>query len=65
MNKKISKKVEELRQAIIENASDITVSVSVFINSQGCNFEIAERTPESLNADRISMRNLRGDFIKQ
>ena len=65
MNDKISKKAEELRQVIIESASELTVSASVFINSHGCNFEITERTPESLKADGISMRNLKGDFITQ
>jgi hypothetical protein len=63
MNDKISKLAEELRQAIIESTNEITVSASIFINSQGCNFEINERSPESLKQDGISMRNLKGDFI--
>lgn len=63
MNSKITKLAEELRRAIIEDVSGITVSVSVFMNHQGCEFAVSERTREGLRRDSISMRNIGGEFI--
>ncbi len=64
MNKKINELAEQLRQEIIKESSDRTVFVSLNINFQGCNFEIEQRTPYSLKMEGISMRNLKGVFIK-
>lgn len=47
-----------------ELSTDTTVSVSIFFNCDGVTVETSERTPESLMAAGISMRNLRGEFIK-
>lgn len=69
--KKMDKKQErlhaaltELHLACIDACSDLTTSVSVHINCQGYNTEVKERTPESLRKDGISMRNIKGEFIK-
>jgi len=64
MNNKIQKLAEALRQAVIEDASDITTRVVVYMNSEGNNFEIIQRTPESLKRDSISMQNIKGVFIQ-
>ena len=64
MNNKIQKLAEALRQAVIEDASDITTQVVVYMNSEGNNFEIIQRTPESLKRDSISMQNIKGVFIQ-
>lgn len=40
------------------------VSVTLFFNSQGYTIEVNNRSYESLKRDGVSMRDIRGDFIK-
>jgi len=64
MNDKIEKLKEELRGACMEFSSEETVSITFFLNSTGWNTKISERSADSLKEDCVSMRNLKGDFIK-
>ena len=47
-----------------QEAPDKVVSFRLFVNSQEVVTEFSERYPDQLKADGISMRNLRGEFIK-
>ncbi len=60
----VYEKIGELQRLLIENCSDETVSVRIFFNCEGFQTEHTTRTPESLKRDEISMRNLKGEFIK-
>ena len=64
MGEEINKKLDELRQLFIMGSTECTVLVSIHLTSIGWTTSIEERTPESLKEDRITMRNLRGEFIK-
>ena len=61
---KINAAIANLRIALEENTDDACVSVRLFFNSEG--YELTEeiRLPDELKRSGISMRNLRGDFIK-
>ena len=54
----------ELQEAVKESSYDTTTSFQVFITAQSCEVTINNRSPESLRNDGISMRNIRGEFIK-
>lgn len=62
--KKINEAIENLRNVLIEELSEHTVSAEVFISASECKFSYNVRTPAKLKAEGISMRNLAGDFIK-
>lgn len=62
--KKIDEAIENLRNVLIEELSEHTVSAEVFINASECKFSYNVRTPDMLAAQGVSMRNLAGDFIK-
>jgi len=64
MKTEIQKKINELHAALKEHASNEAVTFSLFINCEEVRVEIAQRTYEQLNSGGISMRNLRGEFIK-
>jgi len=65
MNESIQKLADELRLAIIEEVSDITVSVSVLFNLYDSDFETLERTPESLKEADVDIRNIKGKWIRE
>ena len=64
MNDKIKAAIENLYKALKENSSDYTVSVSVFFNAYEQKIEINERTHLQLQSQGISMKNIKGEFIK-
>lgn len=64
MNKRVRKAVSELHAILKEELSEETVSFNLFVNSEGAQIEYSERTAESLIQDGISMKNIRGDFIR-
>jgi uncharacterized protein (DUF488 family) len=65
MTAKINSAVESLVEALREESSEHMVTFRLFVNCQGTRVETYERTPEQLKAQGISMRNLRGEFIKK
>lgn len=60
MNKEINKKIEELKQLF----SDYTTSVNITITGHDTVIRISERTPKQLKDSYISMKNIKGEFIK-
>ena len=67
MNTENDNKTDELIAALEQHLKatlpESCVSAQVFFNSHGFEFEYTTRSAESLKAEGISMRNLRGDFI--
>jgi hypothetical protein len=64
MHPNIQAKIEELHAALKEHTPNTTVGFKLFINSQECEVTWRTRTPEQLRQDGITMRNIRGDWIK-
>lgn len=64
MSEDLQKALENLREILQRECNKRTVSVCIFVNSQGCEISYTLRSPESLKRDGISMRNIKGDFIK-
>lgn len=64
LGEQIEQKLKELRELCQLGASKETVHISFHLNSYGWNTEIQERTAESLKNEGITMRNLKGDFVK-
>ncbi len=56
--------IKQLRDELQRTEHAHCVSVDIFISSDGFEINRTLRTPQSLGRDGISMRNLRGDFIK-
>tara|TARA_R110002153_G_C13262011_1_gene492507 strand:+ start:892 stop:1086 length:195 start_codon:yes stop_codon:yes gene_type:complete len=61
-------KIQELKTALQnelkKELSSETVKVTLTLNSYGFYTQIEERTAESLKNDNVSMRNLKGEWIK-
>lgn len=64
MNEDIQDKINELVGELRKSSEKTAVSFRLFVNCEGVDTEIAYRHPESLRQAGITMRNLRGDFIK-
>lgn len=64
MSPELSKAIKQLRDVLQNESHEHCVSVSVFFNSEGYEIQYNTRTPSSLLRDGISMRNIKGDFIK-
>lgn len=64
MTPNIQTLINLLVDAIRKETSDKTVSFRLFVNSQEVVTEFSERFPEQLKEEGISMKNLRGEFIK-
>lgn len=60
MNTEINKKIEELKQLF----SDYTTSVNIVITAHETTIRYSEKIPKQLKENSISMRNLKGEFIK-
>lgn len=63
MNSEINDTIELLKYVVRRNSGSTTVSVNVFISSEGVEVVFRTVSPESLKADGISMRNINGEFI--
>lgn len=61
---KVEQKIKELQEVLKKELSDETICVELFFNCQGYKLSINERTSEQLKANGISMRNLKGEFIR-
>jgi hypothetical protein len=64
MNDKVEEAMHELHRVAREESSEECISFQVFINCNGISYEANHRDAESLRKDGVSMRNLRGDWIK-
>lgn len=64
MTANIQSAINNLISVIKSESSDKAVSFRLFLNSQEVVTEISERYPDELKEQGISMRNLRGEFIK-
>jgi len=64
MNDKIEELKTALRNELKKELSDETVKVTFTLNSYGFYTEIQERTAESLKDEGITMKNLKGDWVK-
>jgi hypothetical protein len=64
MTEKLAKALKDLREVLQEEAHDHCTSSTVFFNCDGYQLSHTTRTPGSLCRDGISMRNIKGEFIK-
>jgi len=65
MNGKTAQALKTLRDALQEEANEHCVAVHACFNCEGYTIDYRTRTPGSLKRAGISMRNLRGEFIKE
>lgn len=56
--------IAQLMEALRQEASPHATYVEIGISGREYRIDITYRTPEQLRAEGISMRNLRGEFIK-
>ena len=64
MSEQLAQALKNLRDILQNESHEHCVGVQVFFNSQGYEIEYHTRTPGSLQRDGVSMRNLRGEFVK-
>ena len=62
--KGIREALNNLREAIEGQADYFCTSVTVFFNCEGCDITQTYSTPEDLRESGISMRNVKGEWIK-
>jgi hypothetical protein len=56
--------VKKLKEAIESNSDDCCTSVTVFFNCEGYNINQYYRTSDQLIESGVSMRNVRGEWIR-
>ena len=61
---RLEKAILELQEAVKESSYYTTTIFTVHITGRGYEIDIKNRMPEGLSRDRVSMRNIKGDFIK-
>lgn len=64
MTPKIENAIEALVCALREESPHYMTTFRLFVNCEERVIETSERTPAELKASGISMRNLRGNFIR-
>ncbi len=64
MTPKITNALDALVEALREESPKQMTTFLLFVNCEKRVIETDERTPAELKAAGISMRNLRGDFIR-
>ena len=64
MTPKINNAIEALVDALREESPERMTTFRLFVNCEERVIETSERTPAELKAAGISMRNLRGNFIR-
>ena len=63
-NDKVQSAVEELHRVLNEEMGRNVVGCKIFISHYEYNFEAVSRSPAQLKSDGISMRDIRGNWIK-
>jgi len=56
--------LEELQECLEQTCSDDTVAFSFHMNGTCSSFHFDKKTAKQLNKQGISMRNIKGEFIK-
>ncbi len=64
MSDKIQQALKNLHDVLNAELGSNAVAVRIFISSHECNFEVETKSPTQLKNDGISMRNIRGEWIK-
>lgn len=64
MTDKIEELKTQLKRELKKELSNETVKVTLTLNSYGFYTQIEERTAYSLKTDNVSMRNIKGEWIK-
>lgn len=64
MNDDIQIKLDLLIQELRKSAPKTATCVTIFVNASDATVKWSHRTPETLRAEGVSMRNLAGEFIK-
>ena len=64
MTEQLTQALKNLRDVLQSESHAHCVGVRVYFNSEGYDIEHVMRTPGSLQRDGISMRNLRGEWVK-
>ena len=64
MTKEILEKCKELKKLCETELSDKVVMLKVYITADSVDINVEHRFPEDLKREGISMRNIKGDFIK-
>lgn len=64
MHKDIYEAIDDLVSIAKELSDDNQTTLEVFINCEGVQVKSNYRTPEQLKSSGVSMRNLKGEFIK-
>jgi hypothetical protein len=65
MTPKIQTAIDALVDSLREESPEQMTTFRLFVNCEERVIETAERTPAELKAAGISMRNLRGNFIRE
>lgn len=65
MTPKINAAIAALVDALREESPEQMTTFRLFVNCEERVIETSERTPAELKAAGISMRNLRGEFIRE
>lgn len=65
MTPRITKAIDALVDALREESPEQMTTFRLFVNCEERVIETNLRTPSELKAAGISMRNLRGDFIRE
>lgn len=64
MNNDIKEAINNLQELISDYAEKDCVSIKLFFNCEGLELTVNKRTADQLDQAGISMRNVRGEFIK-
>jgi hypothetical protein len=65
MTPRITKAIDALVDALREESPEQMTTFQLFVNCEELRTETSNRTPAQLKAAGISMRNLRGNFIRE
>ena len=64
MSNKIHEALEELKAVLRIELPESAVAARIFISGTECSIDIETRSSEQLRSGAISMKNMRGEFIK-
>ena len=64
MNNAVQKAVSDLHDVLNKEMGSNVVAVEIFISSSEIRFDAQTRSPAGLRSDDISMKNIKGEWIK-
>jgi hypothetical protein len=64
MTPKVQDAIEQLHEVLKEECGSNVTACNVFISSHEYRYEVDTKSPAQLKSDGISMRNIRGEWIK-